>query len=108
MPNSIPVFPGCERGRGLTANRIACNPTGERGWRTLVAVATLASAEMVGPPPRRSACCEFGGNSYRDSIWEIPLNSSRIRHRGSQETKPFTVDSREERGDGSLPHRPLR
>jgi len=52
MANSIPAFLGCERGRGLTANQIAPNPTadsdaGERGRRTPVAVATLASTRTT-------------------------------------------------------------
>ncbi len=51
---------------------------------------------MVGPPLRPRARCEFGENSHRDSIWEIPLNSSRVLDSGRHGTHPITVDNREE------------
>jgi hypothetical protein len=90
----------------LRLRRVTPNAKGRR--RTAVATATFARAGMVGPPARLRSCCEFGENSHRDSIWEIPLNSSRVLDSGRHGTKRITVNNREEGRDGSLPHRPLR
>ena len=94
----------------LRLRRVTPNAKGRR--RTAVATATFASAGMVGPPARPPARprarCDFGENSHRDSIWEIPLNSSRVLDSGRHGTKRITVNNREEGRDGSLPHRPLR
>jgi hypothetical protein len=51
---------------------------------------------MVGLPPRPRARCEFGENSHRDSMWKIPLNSSRVSGTEEAGTQPNTVDNREE------------
>jgi NADPH:quinone reductase-like Zn-dependent oxidoreductase len=51
---------------------------------------------MVGPPRRARARCEFGEKSYRDSIWEIPLNSLRVLDSERRGTTPITVANREE------------
>src|ERR1700724_2073225 len=56
----------------------------------------FGSAGVVGPPPRPRVRCEFGENSHRDSIWEIPLNSSHVLDSGRHGTKRITVDNREE------------
>jgi len=63
---------------------------------------------MGGPPPRPNARCELGENSYRGSIWEIPLNSSRVLGSGRFGTKPTTVDNRGEEEVEAYPHLPLR
>src|SRR5882762_10394165 len=73
----------------LRLRRVTPNARG--GLRTAVATATFASAGRVGPPARPRARCEFGENSYRDSIWEIPLNSSRVLDSGRLGTKPISV-----------------
>jgi hypothetical protein len=39
--------------------------------------------------------CEFSGNFHRDSIWEIPLNSSCVLDSGRHGIKPISAANRE-------------
>jgi len=52
------------------------------------------SARVVGPKRALiKAGCEFGENSHRDSIWKIPLNSSRVSKAGTTRKKPMAVSN---------------